>query len=84
MRLLLVEVDPMVGGAVHKGLRDEGHGVDRVREAGLQPGDGIVKFDGHEIERSSELSPLVAQVAPGTKVPAEVWRDSSPVSSSSQ
>ncbi len=34
MRLLLVEDDPMVGEAVRRGLRQQGHAVDWVREAG--------------------------------------------------
>ena len=33
MRLLLVEDDPMIGAAVHHGLRQQGHSVDWVRDA---------------------------------------------------
>jgi two-component system response regulator QseB len=32
MRLLLVEDDPMIGASVRKGLHQEGHGVDWVRD----------------------------------------------------
>lgn len=32
MRLLLVEDDPMIGAAVHHGLRQQGHSVDWVRD----------------------------------------------------
>ena len=32
MRLLLVEDDPMIGAAVHNGLRQQGHSVDWVRD----------------------------------------------------
>jgi len=44
-------------------------------KAGLEPGDVIVKFEGKDITRSSELPPQVAQVKPGQKVTLEVWRD---------
>ena len=44
-------------------------------KAGLEPGDVIVKFEGKDISRSSELPPQVAQVKPGQKVTLEVWRD---------
>jgi serine protease Do len=44
-------------------------------KAGLEPGDVIVKFEGKEISRSSELPPQVAQVRPGQQVTLEVWRD---------
>jgi serine protease Do len=42
--------------------------------AGIQSGDVITKFNGHDIERSSELPALVAGTAPGSKVSIEVWR----------
>ena len=44
-------------------------------KAGLEPGDVIVKFEGKDISRSSELPSLVAQVKPGQQVTLEVWRD---------
>jgi len=44
--------------------------------AGLQPGDVILKFDGKPIGAAGELSALVGQSAPGTKVRLEVWRQS--------
>ena len=43
--------------------------------AGIQSGDVITKFNGHDIERSSELPALVAGTAPGSKVLIEVWRN---------
>jgi serine protease Do len=43
--------------------------------AGIEPGDVILKFDGKAIVRSSDLPPLVAQVKPGTTVALEVWHD---------
>ena len=36
-------------------------------KAGLEPGDVIVKFEGKDISRSSELPPQVAQVKPGSE-----------------
>ncbi len=44
-------------------------------KAGIEPGDVIVKFDGKEISRSSELPPLVAEVKPGQEVQLDVWRN---------
>ena len=44
-------------------------------KAGLEPGDVIVKFEGKDISRSSDLPPLVAQLKPGAKVTLDVWRD---------
>jgi serine protease Do len=43
--------------------------------AGIEPGDVILKFDGKEIGRSSELPSLVAQMKPGATATVEVWRD---------
>ena len=44
-------------------------------KAGVEPGDVILKFEGKDISRSSDLPPLVAQMKPGAKVTLEVWRD---------
>lgn len=44
MRLLLVEDDPMIGAAVHSGLRQQGHSIDWVqdgRAAELALADGV-------------------------------------------
>jgi serine protease Do len=43
-------------------------------KAGLEPGDVIVKLDGKEISRSSDLPPMISSLKPGTKVTLEVWR----------
>jgi serine protease Do len=43
--------------------------------AGLQSGDVIVKFDGHDIADARRLKFTVAEVAPGTKVSANIFRD---------
>ncbi len=45
-----------------------------AEKSGLQPGDVVIAFDGTPINRSGELPPLVADVAPGTKVDVTVWR----------
>jgi len=44
-------------------------------KAGLEPGDVILKFEGKDISRSSDLPPLVAQLKPGAKATIDVWRD---------
>lgn len=44
-------------------------------KAGLVPGDVIVKFNDQAIERSSDLPPLVASVAPGNSATLQVWRN---------
>jgi len=43
-------------------------------KAGIQPGDIIVRFNGKEVERSSDLPPMVGLVRPGTTVPVDVVR----------
>ena len=42
-------------------------------KAGIEPGDVILKFNGKEISRSSELPPLVSDLAPGTHADIELW-----------
>jgi serine protease Do len=44
-------------------------------KAGLQAGDVILKFDGKEISRSSDLPPMVSSLKAGSKVTLEVWRN---------
>ncbi len=48
-------------------------------KAGLEPGDVILKLDGKEIAKSSDLPPLVAQVKPGSSVALDVWRNGKPM-----
>jgi serine protease Do len=45
--------------------------------AGIQPGDVIVKFNGRDIGRSTELPALVAGTAPGSEASIAVWRQGS-------
>jgi serine protease Do len=42
-------------------------------KAGIKSGDIILKFDGKDIENSSDLPLLVANVAPGEKATLELW-----------
>jgi serine protease Do len=44
-------------------------------EAGLEPGDIIVEFDGESIETSADLPHVVGLIAPGTKVDVLIVRD---------
>jgi serine protease Do len=46
-----------------------------AEKAGLEPGDVILKLDGKEISRSSDLPPMVSSLKPGSKVTLEVWRN---------
>jgi serine protease Do len=46
-------------------------------DAGLKPGDVILAVNGHDIERSSELPPLVAAIKPGQQATVSIWRDKS-------
>jgi serine protease Do len=46
-------------------------------KAGIQPGDVILKFNGKEIESSSQLPAMVGSVAPGSEVRMEIWRQGS-------
>ena len=46
--------------------------------AGLEPGDVIVKFNGRDINRSSDLPAQVASMAPGTAAKLDVLRKGTP------
>ena len=48
-----------------------------AEDAGLKPGDVILAVNGHDIERSSELPPLVAAIKPGQQATLTIWRDKS-------
>lgn len=53
-------------------------------KAGLQPGDVILKLDGKEISRSSDLPPMVSSLKPGVRVTLDVWRNGSPLQLTAQ
>jgi len=42
--------------------------------AGIQSGDVIIKFNGRDIERSTDLPALVASTTPGSEAGLQVWR----------
>ena len=46
-----------------------------AEQAGLQPGDIIIRFDGESIETSADLPHVVGLIAPGTEVEAVIVRD---------
>jgi len=48
-----------------------------AEDAGLKPGDVILAVNGRDIERSSELPPLVAAIKPGQQATLTIWRDKS-------
>ncbi|MBF0296128.1 MAG: DegQ family serine endoprotease [Magnetococcales bacterium] len=43
--------------------------------AGIEPGDVILKFDGHEVGRMKELPTIVAESPVNKKVPIEIFRN---------
>jgi serine protease Do len=43
-------------------------------EAGIEPGDIIIRFNGQAVGSSSDLPPMVAKLEPGTRVDVVVWR----------
>ncbi len=45
-------------------------------KAGIEPGDVIIKFNGKDVARSSDLPLMVGDVTPGKKATVEVWRKS--------
>jgi serine protease Do len=62
---------PRPRGALVSEVQKGGPGAD----AGLKAGDVILAVDGKDIERSSELPPLVAAIKPGDQAALTVWRD---------
>lgn len=45
-----------------------------AEKAGIEPGDIILKFNGRDIEKASDLPRMVGDTKPGTRVPLQVWR----------
>lgn len=46
-----------------------------AEKAGLQVGDIVLAFDGHDVERSSDLPPIVGGTKVGSAVPVRILRD---------
>lgn len=46
-------------------------------KAGVKPGDVILKVDGKSIEGNAELTRIIGNTKPGSKVTLSVWRDNS-------
>ncbi|MBK9494814.1 MAG: Do family serine endopeptidase [Xanthomonadales bacterium] len=59
------------GGALVNGFSPDS----AAEKAGVEIGDVILKFDGVEIGRSSELPPLVGAAKPGSTVALTIFRD---------
>lgn len=43
-------------------------------KAGVQPGDIILKFNGHSVDTATDLPRMVGETKPGTKATISVWR----------
>ena len=46
-----------------------------AKEAGIEPGDVIIRFDGKEVKTARDLPLMVAQTPVGKEVKVIVWRD---------
>jgi serine protease Do len=57
-------------GALVAGVFDDGP----AREAGVEPGDVILKFDGKEVPHVRQLPRIVAETVIGKDIEVEVWR----------
>ncbi|GAA0848915.1 DegQ family serine endoprotease [Cupriavidus pauculus] len=45
-----------------------------AEKAGIEAGDIILKYNGRDIEKASDLPRMVGDTKPGTRVPLQVWR----------
>ncbi|WP_019449006.1 DegQ family serine endoprotease [Cupriavidus sp. BIS7] len=45
-----------------------------AEKAGIEPGDIILKYNGRDIEKASDLPRMVGDTKPGARVPMQVWR----------
>lgn len=45
-----------------------------AEKAGIEAGDIILKFNGRDIEKASDLPRMVGDTKPGTRVPLQLWR----------
>jgi serine protease Do len=67
-------------GFLISGFTDDATGKSPAKAAGLQTGDVIIDVNGTTINGSGDLSGVLLQLAPGTKVTVKVQRGSSQVS----
>ncbi len=61
---------PRAAGALVRNVESGGP----AERGGVEVGDIILKFDGKDIQRSTDLPRLVGNTKPGSKVPVTVWR----------
>ena len=59
---------------VHGALVNEVVKGSPAEKAGIEPGDIVLKFDGKNVERSTDLPRIVTPMKPGTRATAQVWR----------
>ena len=79
-------------GALQRGARDSDTGVtvgevvsgSPAEQAGLQPGDVIRKFDGHEVKNFSTLRTLVAEAPLDKQVELQIVRNGKPLTVKTQ
>lgn len=64
------KLDRGVGAAVTQVMPDSA-----ADKAGIQPGDIILAYNGHDIDQPGDLPPLVGLTKPGTKVPVRILHD---------
>ncbi|MEQ8965150.1 MAG: DegQ family serine endoprotease [Azospirillaceae bacterium] len=57
-------------GALVAGVTPDGPAED----AGIEPGDVVISFDGEPVEEMRELPRMVAETSVGASVPVEIWR----------
>lgn len=62
---------PRTGGALVNKVTPGG----AADKAGVQLGDVILAFAGHDVVMSADLPPLVGSTRPGTRVDLSIWRD---------
>jgi len=62
---------PRIGGALVNQITP-GSSADK---SGVQLGDVILSYAGHDIASSADLPPLVGSTKPGTKADLSIWRD---------
>ena len=62
---------PRAGGATVQNVEKDSP----AEKAGMQAGDVILKVDGHAVESSAEVTRLIGNSKPGSKVTLSIWRN---------